>query len=787
MKNKIIRKTAQTIVCLIFFIMMVLLCVASIGRGYINIDKLSIVAAIFGCLVIIVCVLTKMKKVTDAVHGFWIINLSIIALLIISIATSEFYYVHFILVFLAAILCIYAEVWMSQYLMICSMIVYIATIIIKCHVLKNSRIEIITYCLFAIAVLIGEIIIGYNNKELERNRKVIKENSRSSQDMLKVVEMKRVEAENAVKAKSMFLSNMSHEIRTPINAILGMDEIILRESNESNVIDYAGRIQNAGNTLLSLVNDILDFSKIESGKMELVCEEYSLESMLDDVYNLISLRTEDKGLNLSFDISKDIPSRLYGDELRIKQILINVLTNAVKYTEKGFVRLKMDWKPDAVGQISLIFSIEDTGIGIHKEDQKRLFESFERIDTRRYIEGTGLGMSITKNLIAMMEGTISLESQYGRGSIFYITITQKVMDYNGLGKFTPKSMINTREIYKESFVAPEAEILFVDDNDMNLVVVKGLLKNTEIKIDTAASGMKCIDMVKQKKYDMIFMDHMMPEMDGIETFNILKEMKDNKSIKAPVIALTANAVVGAREMYISNGFTDYISKPIKSSVIENIIRKYLPKELVRITETTIKEPVNVNRTTGKIDTEAGMIYAGNDKEQYDINLRAYVTSAEDKKKLLADYVSKEDWKAYTIEVHALKSNSRYIGADHLADIAFEQEKFGKEFNKKGILEGFDALLSEWNIVLEEVKGMLVGDKISDITPSKSALSNEQYGKNIEKLINTLNEYDSDKAEKIVKEMLTYTMSEDEQHKLQQVLIYIDNFDYRKAAELLNNN
>ena len=390
----------------------------------------------------------------------------------------------------------------------------------------------------------------------------------------------------ASEAKSSFLSNVSHEIRTPINAVLGMNEMILRECEDKNILAYSESVRTAGNTLLGLVNDILDFSKIEAGKMEIIPVDYDLSSVINDLVNMIQTKADDKGLKLEIDINRNIPKLLNGDEVRIKQIITNLLTNAVKYTEEGTVTfcIRYDRLPDDPDSVLLKFYVKDTGIGIKKEDIKKLFSKFERIEEERNrnIEGTGLGMSITKRLLEMMDSSLVVESIYGLGSKFSFHLKQRVVKWEEIGDYEAayKASIGRREKYHEKFRASKAEILVVDDTEVNLEVFKSLLKKTAVKVDTAISGDDGLTLAYDKKYDIIFLDHMMPEKDGIETLHELRSRPKDPNIKTPVICLTANAISGAREYYISEGFDNYLTKPVDSEKLENMILEYLPKEKI---------------------------------------------------------------------------------------------------------------------------------------------------------------------------------------------------------------
>ena len=389
-------------------------------------------------------------------------------------------------------------------------------------------------------------------------------------------------ADRANEAKSRFLASMSHEIRTPINAVLGMDEMILRESHEKGIRAYAVAIMSAGRTLLSLINDILDLSKVEEGKMDIIPVQYDLSSLVGDLVNVVRGRAEKKGLKFNVSVERQIPHMLIGDEIRIRQCVMNLLTNAVKYTEAGKVDLTVSAKKTDGSHISLCFTVLDTGIGMKEEDMENLFSPYKRIEEKRNrtIEGTGLGMSITRQLLELMGSRLKVKSEYGKGSEFSFALQQEVAKWDGIGNLTARlyDYSSAAHEYRELFRAPKARILVVDDTEMNLVVMKSLLKRTLIKIDTAMSGKEAIRMCADTPYDIIFIDHMMPDMDGIETLKAIRTSGMSKD--APSVALTANAVSGAREMYLQAGFTNYLSKPIDGEKLERMIKDMLPPEKV---------------------------------------------------------------------------------------------------------------------------------------------------------------------------------------------------------------
>lgn len=398
-------------------------------------------------------------------------------------------------------------------------------------------------------------------------------------------ENEKLEAQRASKMQEEFLANMSHEIRTPLNAIIGMNEMVLKETGEEHIRVYASDIKGASRTLLGLINDILDFSKIESGKAELTPVKYWTAFLLTDSYNLISKKAKEKEVEFKVEADPMVPEQLFGDEMRIRQVITNLLTNAVKYTIEGSITLKLNWRKTSIETAMLRISVADTGIGIKEEDQEKLFQSFSRVDEKRNrnIEGTGLGLVISKQLVELMGGRIWVKSVYGEGSEFFAEFPQKIVSERGMGEFSPHAMIDEEAMTAQStvFTAPDARILVVDDVQTNLKVVKNLLRETQIKISTATSGQECLDMTKTTGYDLIFLDHRMPEMDGIETLHNMRARQDDPNEETPVIMLTANVVAGAKENYLREGFTDYLTKPIRQSDLKQMLIDYLPLHKVK--------------------------------------------------------------------------------------------------------------------------------------------------------------------------------------------------------------
>ena len=535
----------------------------------------------------------------------------------------------------------------------------------------------------------------------------------------------------ANEAKSSFLSNMSHEIRTPINAVLGMNEMILRECDDQNILEYSNSIKTAGSTLLGIVNDILDFSKIEAGKMEIIPVDYDISSVINDLVSMIQTKADNKGLHLILDISRDIPKQLHGDEVRIKQVITNILTNAVKYTEEGSVTFFINSEkiPDEPDSIMLNVSVKDTGIGIKKEDMTKLFSEFERIEEarNRKVEGTGLGMSITKRLLEMMGSTLEVESIYKLGSKFSFRLKQKVVKWDELGDYETayRESLGTHNKYHEKFRAPTATVLVVDDTLMNLMVFKSLLKQTGVQIDTASSGDEGIELACSKKYDLIFLDHMMPEKDGIETFHEIRSHIEGPNLKTPTICLTANAISGAREKYLSEGFDDYLTKPIDSDRLEEMLVEYLPADKIHDpdefldTETSdvtdnapLSEDMELPGFLTKIDeldTEKGIANNGS-VESYMETLLIYAETIDDIAAETEEYWLSGDLENATTKIHAMKSTSRIIGATDIGELAQELENAGKNGDRDKVAERIDELFERCRKLSKQLSPLIYGEE-----------------------------------------------------------------------------
>ena len=623
--------------------------------------------------------------------------------------------------------------------------------------------------------------------------------------ILRVTELTRMEeqrARAASEAKSSFLANMSHEIRTPINAVLGMNEMILRESKNKRILDYAHNIEGAGRTLVSLINDILDFSKIESGSMEIVETEYDLSSVINDVVNMIMIKVKEKGLEFKIKVDPDLPDALFGDGMRFRQIMVNILNNAVKYTPHGSITLELTGRLQEKDRLLLKAVVTDTGIGIKEEDLGRLFRKFQRFDMtqNQNIEGSGLGLAITYNLLQIMHGEIEARSTYGKGSTFTVMLPQKIVRRDAIGDFRSRYQMNVKEqaAYHESFRAPDARILVVDDTPVNHTVLKELLKKTQLAIDCAYSGKECIEMVQHEHYDLIFLDYRMPEMDGIETLHFMKALEDYPNATTPVVALTANAVAGARENFLKEGFDDYMIKPVESQKLEEMLIHYLPSEkvcLVSQQEEEEKEQAKEDRwidQLGDLDTEAALKNCGSEDGYLSV-LKIYYDGLETKAQDIQRYYDTKDWENYTIQVHSLKSSSRVIGAMALGEMAAELEKAGNEQDLDLIFEKTAPLLEKFRalgVVLSEIfeadaedvienpgrEGEKVSEK-EEISPSMLKDAYEMM-KDFAKL------YDYDNMLYILDSLKDYKLPPEDEERVREIRKKTEEFKWEMILDLL---
>ncbi len=679
-----------------------------------------------------------------------------------------------------------------------------------------------------------------------------------------------IEIEKAANMKSDFLANMSHELRTPMNAVIGMAEMALRKDMSSDVREYLSQIRAAGKTLLTIINDILDFSKIESGKMDIIETEFEPLSLIHDITTIMVTRVDAKDVELLIDINPNIPSLLYGDNNRIKQVIINLANNASKFTQKGKITLKFSCRRRSDRYIDFMFSVEDTGIGIKEQDLDKIFQSFQQADSKRNrnIEGTGLGLAICRQLISLMNGSISVKSEYGKGSCFSFEIPLKIVegepslkiqcsdpppafgaleneyadsrlkaDMRKLGikysriediqniqsvkehilpvmdqkpflfvdkvaltddllifveknpqltvvsvnsysyssdsdlpnvLFVKKpvsammitAIYNNEEYFDEhmgdeiyDFMAETAKVLIVDDNTVNLTVAEGLLEPLGMEIDTALGGKEAIEKISETSYDLILMDHMMPEIDGVETTRIIRRFHKEYD-NVPIIALTANAVGGVKNMFLEEGMNDFIAKPIEVHVLINKVKHWLPKN--KITK-GVKSVSHIKSTLPQIegiDTAAAIKLLGNENVFWSI-LKDYCRIIPQKSKVIKEYYETENWKNYTVEVHALKSSSRQIGAMELARKAELLERAGNELDLETIRSDTQAVLDEYEHYYEILKAYFTEDK----NEATKELTNDILHVVFEEIENAIEELDMDMLEEAVHKLSIYRLDD----------------------------
>ena len=597
------------------------------------------------------------------------------------------------------------------------------------------------------------------------------------------------EAEHENKAKSTFLANMSHEIRTPINTIIGLNTMILREANDASIRSYAKSVGNASNMLLSLINGILDMSKIEADKMELVPEEYSLKAVVTDVVNMIKTRTEFEKLEFICEVSETLPDHLYGDAVRLKQVMLNLITNAAKYTDEGSVRLTIFGKNQG-GKVHLLISVKDTGIGLCEEDLNKLSERFARFNEKRNhaIEGTGIGLNLVTGILSLMNSELHVISKYGEGSEFYFEIEQGVMDETPVGKIDFNA-VSEEDGYQALFTAPEAKVLVVDDNSMNLTVFTELLKETKLQIDTATSGMLALEKTKKQTYDLIFMDHMMPDMDGIETFKKLKGQTDGKNTKTPVIILTANAMKGAEKEYAEIGFDDFLAKPIQPELLEEKILRYLDSAKVKKNAAPVKKQestdVKLPVITG-VDVAFGITHTGGLKNYLSV-LKQFVNVADsdlDELKSYADLIrqdasDREAIMSYRIKVHAMKASANVMGAFQAYGVAAMLESAAIHDNIEEILSVSPYFFEEWTKLKSAVLEGLPEQNIQKVEKPSDEVLSELF----HQLETSMKAYDIKNADSIMEKLKSYEWTEEEGELIRELGTAVANLDAEKAVLL----
>lgn len=615
-------------------------------------------------------------------------------------------------------------------------------------------------------------------------------------DVTKIIEqnhlMKRLvlQTEDANRAKTNFVSNMSHEIRTPMNSIVGITEILLRSRHSPKEQEYLLNIQSSGRVLLTIINDVLDCSKMEAGKMQLFDEPYDTCSLFHDLRISMENRIGHSGLELIYDIDQDIPCKLKGDMGRIRQVIINLVNNAIKYTEKGSVRFSVHVRQKNTDKVMLYYEVADTGIGIRKEDHKILFDAFQRVemDRNRYVEGTGLGLTISQNLVNMMGGVIEVESEYGKGSRFFFTIEQTIIDP------TPVSAVNyngqkdnvTEKEAECLFIAPEAHILLVDDNELNLVVAKELLKPLRMQIDTAENGLQAVKMVRGSQYDLVLMDHMMPVMDGIEAAKAIRALPEDKYQKLPIIALTANAMVDARKEFLNAGMNGFVAKPIDFARICNQLKLWLPKDLVRDVPKEAKKLLADDLSDREIQPEdpqmgfsfeEGVKHCGS-KAALMKTIRIFYRTIDSKADKIEQCLKEGLISDYVIEIHALKSSALLIGAVPLSEAAKELEDYGKQGKTEVLEEKTPDVLT----LYRDLKNILrpYAEKEED---AKKEFSDGEWITALQQIHQCIEQFDLDGVDQIMEQLEEYQVPECIRESMDQLRVYVADVSLEEIMEL----
>ena len=572
-------------------------------------------------------------------------------------------------------------------------------------------------------------------------------------------------AESADRAKTSFLANMSHEIRTPMNAINGMSEFIIRDTTDSFARENAIMIKNASASLLTIINDILDFSKIEAGKMDLINMPFQMSSIIIDVSTMINIRLKGKKVSLVLEVDENIPYTMIGDEIRIKQVMVNLLNNAVKFTEEGTITLRLTYEKLGDGRsVRLYGSVEDTGIGIKPKDLVKLFSSFEQVDTKRNrsVEGTGLGLAISRKLCESMGGSITVDSVYGKGSTFSWTMVNEVEDWRPMGKVNHAENSGQDKLFQYTFTTENVKVLVVDDNRVNLKVAEGMLTPYKVQVYTAESAMEALNLLNKELFDIIFMDHMMPVMDGVEALYKLREIPEQRN--SVVIALTANAISGVREQYLEYGFQGFLPKPLEAKALDACLQKFIDSSKLVLLEKPFTTRMDA------VDTDI---------------LRQVYTDGRKKIRLLGELAEKKDLKNYTIEVHALKSVAALIGQNELSAMAKAHEKAGKQGDYEFIIKNLDKLLAKYSAVLAFISDRFVDELLKHQNDTQlEEASRQELEDTIGKMNEALGDYDLDGFGSLLKKMSKFKVTEEQRQLLEQMKTAGDDFDYDALEKLI---
>ncbi|MBO4494654.1 MAG: response regulator [Clostridiales bacterium] len=812
----------------------------------------------------------------------------------------------------ACIISLYFDFSVNLYCLFFTALYYAFWIVFDYTLLTNSLMTMgwLELAVRITILLVSQVFLMCLVSFINRSRQTLVDKSRSTEDLLQIVEIKKKEAVAASQTKADFLASMSHEIRTPMNAIVGMTEMILRDDINPSVRENARNIKSAGNALLSIVNDILDFSKIESGKMEIINVRYQLTSVINDIINIINVRMADKNLDLVVDVDPNIPAEMVGDEIRLRQILLNLLNNAVKFTSQGHIGLRVTHRALTNDMCLLHFDVSDTGAGIREEDKQRLFNSFQRLDTRqnRSIEGTGLGLSICKQLLDLMGGTISVQSTYGKGSTFSFELHQFIvraqpmssvpdakkehifylddkpiyresaradlqrlgvsarfasdiydLEKNSSAKYSyffvardifdantqklrafaqehgnPKIviMIDTNQLatgykdvlvvrrpvysavfasvlrdkpiesletdeFHESFIAPEVRILVVDDNAVNLKVVKGLLEPYQMHVTTANSGQQCLDILKNEEqhFHLIFMDHMMPELDGIDTLRLIRKMDDEYFKTVPVIALTANAVSGVRDMFIKEGFQGYVSKPIELAQLEKALKSSLPEDMIIRKQVTVASAPKAGEGEIQlrgVDMARGLLNCGNNMDNYLSLLKVVYEDGIIKLDRIRELAEQKNYNEYGIEVHALKSVAASIGAQELSEQAKAHEFANYDGHFDFIDSDYQDLLVNYSSLLDDIaielkaRGVTAAtDKVENDGAPKPAMQEADFKAALTEMKSSVEDFEADVALEKLDWLLGFEVGEQQTLALRRIRNLLNDFQYDDAVTAID--